>query len=259
MLVALLFLIGGCVADAGFAKVNPDNLKCEPNSQKGKHPGGIFFDQDSYQQYYIKFYPDAMHARAEFLAIAIYAIFGIDIPKVHLKLMKNPWSNKQQLAFISEWEDDLGRIHSNNITYNISKQLAKIHLISALIKNTDAGAKNTLLQDSRVLVIDAGKSFKFGSGDRLFGPKIEKFCDMVDPEKHLGGKIFAPAFKRYTIKKSDHLIDWLNHGWDRDKIKRAIKRSGIDDGEMVFANLQLRFQHLKMLLQDLQAGELSCQ
>lgn len=264
ILTVILFLALSLAANSCFAKIDVSNLEYQSNSQTGWHPGGIFFDKDNAQKYYIKFYSDEMHARSEFLAIKIYAIFGVSVPKVYIETMEEPRSKKEKLAFISKWEDGLERIGSGNADYtkktkDIRKQLAKTHLISVLVKNLDAGANNTLFKNGRIFVIDAGNSFRFGTReDSSYGPEASEFCGSASKEKHWGGKIFNSAFKKYTMNNTDYLISWLNRHWDEHEIKAAIKASGINDSEMIFTNLKLRFKHLKTLLQELEEDNTLC-
>lgn len=262
-LVVLLVVNCGFTANVNAAKINIENLEYKPNSKLGGHPGGIFFDRDRDKKYYIKFYPEEMHARTELLAVMIYAIFGITAPKVQLQMMTAPWSTKPELAYISEWDNDLERIcpKDNDCTARmreIKNQLARVHLVSAIIKNNDAVPKNILFKDGKVVVVDVGSSFKFGSRDRKYEPQAYEFCSLIN-KQHDSAKNFRYAFKKYTMKKSAHLINWLDSCWNEHKIKAAISKSGVDDGEMIFTNLKLRFEYVKELLRELPENNTLCQ
>lgn len=211
-----------------------------------------------------------MHARSEILSSMIYAIFSINVPEVCVETMKEPGSKKERLAFISKWDDDLEHICHKNVDCtkrmkDIKKQLAKIHLISALVKNDDANLNNVLSKEDNVFVIDAGRGFEFGSNfgklrpsKREYNQKADEFCSLVDPRvEH--NKMFKCPFKKYTMKNTDNLIVWLDSCWDEGKINALIKKSKIEKGEMIFINLKLRFDDIKTQLQELNKDNTLCQ
>ena len=260
-----VFLVLSVVIKSGFAnEFNFDNWEYMPDSRLGSNPGGKFVDQDSAKQYYVKFYSNEEHARVEFLANTIYAMFGIYVPKTYLAIMQKPKSKREQLAYISEWQNNLKMLchksgDCNNRISDFDKQLAKVHLISVLIKNTDVNRYNILYKNDRVLVVDPGASFVFGaSGSQVYNAESRGFCSLVSPSSRTH-EIFASAFEHYTIQHADYLISWLDRHWDDHKIKAAIKASGIKHHAMIFANMKARFECIKIQLQELKDNNALCQ
>lgn len=144
--------------------------------QKGSNPGGLFRDERTGEQWYVKFASDQEMARNEALAARLYKLAGIEAPEYKLTTI----DGRQGLA--SRWMAGL----SSDIDAITSGKVAGVadgFAVDAWLANWDVvglGYDNLLIRDGKAVRVDTGGALRFRAQGGLKGAAFGNVVTEID-------------------------------------------------------------------------------
>lgn len=160
--------------------INPDKLT-QIGGQGGSNPGGLFIDQDTGVQWYVKWPADEAFIQNEALATKLYELAGVDVPDVRLIT----YNGKPAIA--SRIIDGL----SSTTPATLAKTAGVLDnfAVDAWLGNWDTvGLKfdNMLVKGGKAYRIDAGGSLLYraqgGKKGAAFGDIVEELDSLRNPK-----------------------------------------------------------------------------
>jgi len=134
---------------------------------------------------------------------------------------------------------------THEVLGNALEQIAKLHIISALIKNEILNSNNVRLENNKIIVAEPYMNLPDSTLE------TNEPYDLINSNMlSISASIFAYPYNNYTISHATDLIKWLDNLWDDNKILELVKSSGVDNHEAVFITLKLRYKALKQLLSE---------
>jgi SPP1 gp7 family putative phage head morphogenesis protein len=170
--------------------LNVDKLT-QIGGQGGSNPGGLFVDQDTGVQWYIKWPADETFIRNEALATKLYELAGVDVPEVRLITFNG------KPAIASRIIDGL----SSTTPAALAKTAGVLDnfAVDAWLANWDTvGLKfdNMLVKGGKAYRIDAGGSLLYraqgGAKGAAFGDLVEEIDSLRNPKTNpQAAKVFG--------------------------------------------------------------------
>lgn len=242
-------------------------LKYDQNTHIGKSKDQLyyvdliseyhFFDSCPFTKYNSK-------ENAVALAINIYRLFGVKLPKITFDYAPNPYSSSSQnldLAVITEINPQDLRSNQNSASEFDAEQIleydAKKQLISLLLSNTKPGhyqpssntgaAINFYYDCFNIFHFELSRNNKDQLNDLLYSGNFPAKVELLKTD-----------FEKYTANKPKEMAQWLENNWDDAKIKALINLSGIDkkNAILLFTRLKQRLNNLVTVLNRLEARQL---
>ncbi|HRR41530.1 MAG TPA: phage minor head protein [Syntrophales bacterium] len=210
-------------------KVDDVSLWKKVGEQKGSNPGGLYEAPDG-SRHYVKFYADDAQARTEYAANAIYRMLGVEMPELSLR----SWNGK--LALTSRWQNDLKRISAAEMAAH-PEEMARIFHASVLTKNWDVVGleyDNVMLgKDGRLVMIDAGGSFKFRAqgGPKTYNAVPDELKTFRDPAvNYQSAAVFNEIFNRNVWLECDGAAPLLS--LKKTDVRKVFEKAGFAKEEV---------------------------
>ena len=224
---------------------------------------------DTHNDQYLAVYYDysSLRIRTAFLKNALYSQFGFSTLPKHLVDLREVKSygygySGDDKALITKL-DPLSKPLATCIeeaTDKIPEQLAKLHIISALIGELSIFSKNeesygAFIKNYRLLISHFCNSSIGYYHEEAFEATTNILKKSLSPKYNRdSAQIMQKIFQNYTLKHIQEIIDWFDSSWDEQKIAALFKASEIKD-EKLLDNLKLRFQDIRNSLEKIKQDE----
>ncbi|QPG06544.1 minor capsid protein [Salinimonas marina] len=187
------------------------NMK-QIGGQKGSNQGGLYYDQETGKQWYIKRPPSDAHARNEVLATRLYELAGVDVPNV--QLMVGPGGELRVASQIIEDLQESGAKLTSGKIQNINEGFA----VDAWLANWDVvglSFDNMKIAGNKAIRLDTGGALYYramgANKGSAFGHKVPEIDTLRDPGTNpQAAKVFASVTDndiRQGVARIDAITD----------------------------------------------------